>query len=144
MTMMPWKIATKLRTTAILLALLFSTAWAQNADEGASALDEGNYQAIFEATQSVAEEGNAKAQYTLGDMYRRGLGVSQNYSKAARWYRAAAEQGHAVAQNDLGVMYRNGEGVPQDDSEAVRWYRAVLSSTSELCMTRAEEYLRMV
>ena len=117
-------IATIIRATAIVLELLFNTAWAQNADEGASALDEGVRQVVFEATQSIAEEGNAEAQYTLGEMYRRGQGVAQDYSEAARWWRAAAEQGHADAQYNLGVMYVNGDGVTQDYSESVRWFRS--------------------
>ncbi len=47
-------------------------------------------------------------------MYDKGLGVTQDYAQAAKWYRKAAEQGHAYAQFNLGYMYRFGQGVPQD------------------------------
>lgn len=70
-----------------------------------------------------AEQGEATAQYGLGNSYRRGEGVPLDYAEARRWYRKAADQGDGKAQYGLGFMYRNGQGVPQDDAEAVRWLR---------------------
>ena len=70
-----------------------------------------------------AEQGDAAAQFDLGDRYFNGEGVPQDYGEALRWYRLAADQGHASAQASLGFMYRSGEGVPQDYGEALRWYR---------------------
>ena len=67
----------------------------------------------------AAEQGLAKAQELLGEMYRNG----QDYAEAAKWYRRAAEQGDASAQYNLGRMYRKGEGVPQDHAETAKWYR---------------------
>ena len=46
----------------------------------------------------AAEQGHASAQFNLGLMYARGLGVSEDDAEAVRWYRLAAEQGHASAQ----------------------------------------------
>ena len=77
----------------------------------------------YEATRHAAEQGDADAQFNLGDMYANGRGVPQDDAEAVRWYRLAAEQGHASAQFDLGFGYANGRGVPQDYAEAVRWYR---------------------
>ena len=70
-----------------------------------------------------AEQGSARAQFSLGVMYYDGQGVPQDYKEAVKWYRKVAEQGYAEAQYNLGVMYDNGQGVPQDDKEAVKWYR---------------------
>ena len=53
-------------------------------------------------------------------MYRKGLGVPQDYAEAARWHRASAEQGTARAQYNLGYMFDTGLGVPQDYAEAAR------------------------
>ena len=69
----------------------------------------------------AAEQGDAQAQYMLGDMYRFGRGVSQDDISATRWYRSAADQGDAISQFNLGIMYSNGQGVPQDDVEAHIW-----------------------
>jgi hypothetical protein len=70
-----------------------------------------------------AEQGNADAQFNLGNSYRKGEGVSKNYTEAVKWYRKAAEQGHATAQGYLGVCYDNGNGVAKDEAEAVKWFR---------------------
>jgi TPR repeat protein len=67
--------------------------------------------------------GVASAQNNLGTCYSSGLGVTQNYTKAAEWYRKAAEQGVAGAQVNLGGCYYNGTGVARDYVEAVRWYK---------------------
>ncbi len=69
----------------------------------------------------MAEQGQAEAQYNLGDMYQLGLGVPRDYQEAAQWCRLAAEQGHAGAQALLGAMYYLGQGVPRDDALAHMW-----------------------
>ncbi len=90
---------------------------------GVAAYKLGAYATALREWRPLAEQGNAKAQYNLGLMYRKGQGVPQDDAEAVGWWRKAAEQGNAGAQNNLGVMYRNGHGVPQDDAEAVGWYR---------------------
>ena len=80
----------------------------------------------FSETKTLAEQGNANAQYNLGVMYGKGDGVPQDYAEAVKWYRKAAEQGDVDAQFNLGIMYGKGEeGVPQDYAEAAKWYRKV-------------------
>ena len=71
----------------------------------------------------AADQGNASAQFSLGNMYRTGEGVPQDYGEAVKWFRLAADQGDVWAQLRLGVMYQMGQGVPQDDAEAFKWYR---------------------
>jgi TPR repeat protein len=73
--------------------------------------------------RSLAEAGDASAQYNLGVIYDFGKGVPEDDAESAKWFRLAAEQGDAKAQFNLGLMYANGEGVPKDDAEAVKWYR---------------------
>jgi TPR repeat protein len=83
----------------------------------------GFSQTGFEITKSLAEQGNAPAQYNLGVIYANGRGVPQNDADAVKWYRLAAEQRYAQAQYNLGVRYATGQGVPQNDADAVKWYR---------------------
>ena len=78
---------------------------------------------LITATRLAAEQGDARAQFALGLMYRDGRGVAQDDAEAVRWYRLAAEQGNADAQFNLGFMYVEGRGVLQNDAEAVRWWR---------------------
>ena len=86
----------------------------------------------IEAMTARAATGDALAQVNLGNMYRTGEGVPQDYAEAMRWYRLAADQGHAAAQFNLGVMYTDGNGVPQDYVQAHMWFNLAASrSTGE-------------
>jgi TPR repeat protein len=76
----------------------------------------------YEQTYTLAKQGNADAQYKLGEMYYYGEGVPQDDKTAVKWYTLAAKQGNARAQNNLGLMYYRGQGVPQDYKTAVKWY----------------------
>ena len=73
--------------------------------------------------KAIREQGDANAQFNLGEIYQHGNGVTQNSKTAVKWYTLAAEQGHAGAQVDLGQMYYNGDGVTLDYKTAEKWYR---------------------
>ena len=57
------------------------------------------------ACHRLAESGDATAQLNVGSMYYLGVGVTQNFEEAARWYRKAADQGLATAEVALGGLY---------------------------------------
>ena len=67
----------------------------------------------------AAEQGDADAQFNLGDMYEKGDFVPKNDVEAVKFYKKAAEQGHVKAQFNLGQMYKLGEGTQQSDVMAV-------------------------
>ena len=54
----------------------------------------------------AAEQGDVAAQFNLGWMHHKGLGVAQNHEAARKWYSLAAKQGHADAQFNLGSISR--------------------------------------
>jgi TPR repeat protein len=85
----------------------------------------------FEETKRAAEQGYARAQYNLGQMYRKGDGVPENDAEAVKWYLLAAGQGYARAQSNLGVMYRRGDGVPQNDLRAYVWLSMAAAKGNE-------------
>ena len=91
--------------------------------KGYAAFKSGDYATAVREWTSLAEQGDAIAQYNLGWMYDEGQGVTQDYKTAVKWYRLAAEQGLADAQYNLGVTYHKGDGVPQNDKTAVRWWK---------------------
>jgi hypothetical protein len=66
-----------------------------------------------------AQEGHAEAQYNLGRSYQNGVGVKQNNTEAAFWYRRAAKQGHSEAQNSLGKLL---EADQRDYAGAAQWF----------------------
>ena len=53
-------------------------------------------------------------------MHEHAVGVPQDNTEAAQWYRLAADQDHARGQLNLGSMYYDGIGVPRDHAEAAR------------------------
>ena len=89
-------------------------------NENASESEKAN---AFAQVRKLAEQGYANAQYSLGDCYYFGNGVTQDYAKAVEWYQKAAEQGYAKAQYSLGICYNGGWGVAQDYAKAIEWYQ---------------------
>ena len=79
--------------------------------------------AYSDSLRQKAEQGDADAQFCLGQAYSRGRGVPEGYAESFKWYLKAAEQGHAEAQWVIGQKYHSGLGVPQDYTEAAKWYR---------------------
>ena len=51
-----------------------------------------------ERIRRAAGQGDASAQFNLGQMYSRGDGVPRSDAEALKWTGLAAEQGHAEAQ----------------------------------------------
>ena len=78
---------------------------------------------VVRGYRRMAEQGDALAQYNLGNCYFDGDGVEQDDEEAVKWYRKSAEQGNAMAQYRLGDCYLNGDGVDKNEREAVEWYR---------------------
>ena len=74
-----------------------------------------------------AQQGNVKAQYQLGRLYKGwisadGHDVAYYDGQAVLWFRKAAEQGNADAQYYLGIACRDGEGTGRDAAQAVAWF----------------------
>lgn len=85
----------------------------------------------------LAEHGDVLAQFKLGMLHEKGLGVRQDYKEAVRWYRLAAAQGDTDAQLTLGGIYALGLGIRQDYKEAVKWYRLAAEQgdvLAQLCL----------
>ena len=112
-------------STGLILCVLTTEgqATADALEDAMRAFDRGDMSTAFHVFERLAEQGNATAQFYLGDMYDYGKGTHEDDAAAVRWYRMAAEQGHAEAQNNLGWMHANGHGVPEDNAEAVHWFR---------------------
>jgi TPR repeat protein/uncharacterized membrane protein YhaH (DUF805 family) len=88
-----------------------------------AAYERGNIAESIRLSRLLAEQGNADAQYDIGQFYYFGEGVTKDYSEAIKWYRLAAAQGHTGAETNLGVMYEKGLVVTQNYAESLKWYR---------------------
>jgi hypothetical protein len=81
-----------------------------------------DYAAAYDEFKPLADQGDRSAQYYMGQMYRNGQGVEQNFKEAFKWYRLAAEQGEVRSQHIVAQLYHRGVGVIQNHREAVKWY----------------------
>lgn len=100
----------------------------------------GDYGKSAEELQSLANLGEARAQYDLALLYDKGLGVPQSDAEALRGYQRAAEHGERRAQCNLGLMYMNGQGTPPNLVHAYFWLSLSLAK-GDTNAPAAREYL---
>ena len=101
------------------LLLLPGTAVA-DAEAARAAMQAGNYAEAYCLWRSLAESGDADAQYNLGWMYHNGYGLMIDDRASQRWWEQAAAQEYPDALSALGNLYRSGgRGVPPDGARAV-------------------------
>ena len=73
---------------------------------------------MSEEKRRVMTHGSTMQALILGQKYRKGDGVQQDYSRAAQFYHQAARQGNAAGQCNFGYMIEHGKGVARDLSRA--------------------------
>lgn len=77
---------------------------------GVDAWQQGDYAKAVAQWRPLAQNGDADAQFNLGQAYKLGRGVPADLPQAADWYRRAAAQGHLHAEDNLGlVMFQQGD-----------------------------------
>lgn len=100
-------------------------------DKGMAAYDRGDYENAVAIWKKLADAGNAVAQFNVGNMYLKGLGVARDPKQAAHFYELAASQGHGVSQYNLAVMYAGGAGVTRDYQRAMNWIDKALANMTD-------------
>ena len=70
-----------------------------------------------------ASLGDDKAQYNLGIMYKKGLGVPVNNNEAFSWFFLSANQGNILANYALGHSYLKGSGIKQNYKLALKAFK---------------------
>lgn len=109
----------KLGLAAGLLALAAPLS-AQDVQSGIRAWQAGEYSKAVAIWEPLAQQGNADAQFNLGQAYRLGRGVVPNLAKAQGLFEQAARQGHLDAETNLGLLlFNNGNRV-----SAMRWLQS--------------------
>jgi TPR repeat protein len=88
---------------AALLALVVQPARADFTDGQANFLHD-DFSGARIAWEAAAEQGDARAQYGLGVLHWRGLGVAADPKEAIRWFAAAARQGYRPALAALAAI----------------------------------------
>ncbi len=87
------------------------------------AFQRGWFLTAFSLALERAENGDPVAQTLLGVLQSRGLGVKQDLSAAAEWFRLAGQGGDKEALYSLGQLHLDGRGVERDIAEAARLFR---------------------
>lgn len=94
--------------------------------------------------QTLAGQGDANAQWMLGQALLTGSLGTTDEGEAVRWFQVAADQGHALAQRDLGLLYEQGQGVTQDRLEAFFWYSLASRQDSGRASLRRDALAEML
>jgi hypothetical protein len=77
--------------------------------------------AFAEATKRLeADTSDTAAMTLLGELYVDGLGVRQDWTKAADWFRLASQRGDPQAAYALAMLMLDGKGVAKNPAEARR------------------------
>jgi uncharacterized protein len=111
-----------LRIRAVVALCLCVTAQADWREDANAAFKKEDFATMARVVRPAAEQGVAKAQFSLGTMYYNGKGVLEDYAEAVILFRLSAEQGNTWAQRRLGTMYESGKSVPRDYIQAHKWY----------------------
>ena len=115
---------------ALILVGAMGPAWA-GMEEANRALARSDYEGALAELRPLAETGNAQAQFELGIMMSRGMGLPKDDAAAAAWLRRAADQGLADAQGALGVMTLEGRGVEKDENAALDLLKAAAAKGND-------------
>jgi TPR repeat protein len=93
---------------------------AQSVRAGIAAWQHADYAGAVAIWRPLAENGDADAEFNLGQAYRLGRGVPINIAAATTWFERAAVKGHTDAQSTLGLLlFQNG-----DQPGGLRWLKA--------------------
>ena len=100
-----------LRICALALTLTFIAAPAfADVKAGVDAWSRGDYPTAIKEWRPIAINGDADAQFNMGQAYKLGRGVPLDLKLAEDWYRKAAEQGHLQASDNYGlVLFQGGD-----------------------------------
>ena len=112
---------TLIATLTALMLFATTPAAAGGFEDGLAAYRAGDYQKAIGLWKQSAEQGNVRAQYFLGVMYKTGKGVPKDDFKAVHCYTKAAKQGNRHAQYQLGYRYSRGKGIPEDVVHGYAW-----------------------
>lgn len=81
------------------------------------------YIKLIQEYTSLSEQGNANAQYILGDIYSKGLAGKVDQEKSFFWTKKAADSNHIEAIYNTGMKYYIGQGVEKDLEAAKKYFK---------------------
>tara|TARA_E500000178_G_C16821976_1_gene661941 strand:+ start:612 stop:911 length:300 start_codon:yes stop_codon:yes gene_type:complete len=76
--------------TFLCLSFLSLLSWSDDFQKGMNAVESGDFTTAIEIWARLAEQGESRAQFSLGVMYKFGVGVNQDAEIAVKWWKLAA------------------------------------------------------
>lgn len=98
-----------------------------------------SYIKAFKIWHYLASKNDLAAQYNVGVMYEKGLGIMEDLFQALSWYKVAAKQNHKDAQYNIGHLYEHGNGIKQDYVTAIKWYRSACNNDDQQAMMKLNQ-----
>ncbi|MDH3582187.1 MAG: hypothetical protein OEM91_16380 [Hyphomicrobiales bacterium] len=105
---------------ALAIMALAVPAYAGPFEDGLAAYQRGHYATALKFWQPLAEQGDARAQKSLGVMYAEGSGVSIDDAEAAKW--------HQLANAQIFSESRNIDWISEDSTASVQVFSSIASS----------------
>ncbi|MBC3375468.1 sel1 repeat family protein [Pseudomonas sp. SWRI92] len=93
----------------------------------------------LDACRKAADDGDAQAQYELGEFYYDGKAAPRDLKLALSYFEKASLQGHPQAQYKLGGMFFHGEGVPANNVQAYIVLKMAAVNGAEEALDTADE-----
>lgn len=105
-----FKTTSKLAISGLALAIALAQPALADVKAGVDAWERGDYATAIAEWRTPALEGDADAQFNLGQAYKLGRGVPMDLAAAQDWFKRAADQGHLQAADNYGlVLFHNGQ-----------------------------------
>lgn len=101
----------------------FCIAQSYDEDTGIRCFKNEQYTTAVPYLQRAAKAGSVRAQYFLGYMYAKGLGVEKNYKIAMNLYGKADAADYGPGMVGIGELYERGLGVPKSPEKAFAYYK---------------------
>ena len=96
--------------------------WSAELDATMAQFERAEFAPAMARLTTLAEAGDAEAQYVLGSLYYSGIGVAEDRCKALAWYERAAGQEHPKAIMGLGGLSQMGYCTALDGEAAERYF----------------------
>ena len=77
----------------------------------------------FKSHSILAKQGNAAAQFEVGKMYYKGIGVEKNPNTAIKWLKLCSENRNSEASMFLSMIYSSGLGITRNYKESKKWLK---------------------
>lgn len=93
-------------------------------EDALTAHQKGDYETALRIWRPLAEQGDARAQFSIGNMYANGQGVPKDMSEAMRWY----QKSNAPRTSTRPQEAPQGAALPQYGTEEYhRWFQSTVT-----------------